>query len=194
MKDRIYVCHTFYHVLITFLKEFELRAKDDRDKGATLVLSLMSNNFGGLKDRIEELGFFEEVIEFDEKRGMDMTFADMVKVLHAKVLVGEEKINDPARTACCSDLMSDVLAFVNEKTVLITGLTNPHVLRTADMLDLKCLVYARGKVPGEEILEQAEEQGLVVMTTKETAFTTCGLLYEAGLRGVPIEWPEGEEQ
>ena len=68
MKDRIYVCHTFYHVLITFLKEFELRARDDRDKGATLVLSLMSNNFGGLKDRIEELGFFEEVIEFDEKR------------------------------------------------------------------------------------------------------------------------------
>ena len=124
---------------------------------------------------------------------MDMTFADMVKVLHAKVLVGEEKINDPARTACCSDLMSDVLAFVNEKTVLITGLTNPHVLRTADMLDLKCLVFARGKVPTDDILEAAQEQGLVVMTTKETAFTTCGLLYEAGLRGVPIEWPEGEE-
>ena len=68
MKDRIYVCHTFYHVLITFLKEFELRAKDESDKGATLVLSLMSNNFGGLKGRIESLGFFEEVLEFDEKR------------------------------------------------------------------------------------------------------------------------------
>ena len=122
-----------------------------------------------------------------------MTIADMVNVLHARVLCGEERIATPVFTACCSDLMSDVLAFVNEKTVLITGLTNPHVLRTADMLDLKCLVFARGKVPGEEILEQAEEQGLVVITTKETAFTACGLLYEAGLRGVPIEWPESED-
>jgi len=123
-----------------------------------------------------------------------MTIADMVQVLHARVLCGQERVETPVYTACCSDLMSDVLAFVNEKTVLITGLTNPHVLRTADMLDLKCLVFARGKVPGEEILEQAEEQGLVVITTKETAFTACGLLYAAGLRGVPIEWPESEEQ
>jgi len=122
-----------------------------------------------------------------------MTIADMVDVLHARVLRGEDRLNTRVHTACCSDLMSDVLAFVNEKTVLITGLTNPHVLRTADMLDLKCLVYARGKVPGEEILEQAEEQGLVVITTRETAFTACGLLYAAGLRGVPIEWPESED-
>ena len=124
---------------------------------------------------------------------MNMTFRDMATVLHAKVLCHEEKLDLPARTACCSDLMSDVLAFVNEKTVLITGLTNPHVMRTADMLDLKCLVFARGKIPTDDILETADEQGLIVMTTKETAFTTCGLLYEAGLRGVPIEWPEGED-
>lgn len=122
-----------------------------------------------------------------------MTIRDMVEVLHAKVLCGTENLDRPAVTACCSDLMSDVLAFVNEKTVLITGLTNPHVVRTADMLDLKCLVFARGKIPTDEMLEQAREQGLVVMTTRVTAFTACGLLYEAGLRGVPIEWPENEE-
>ena len=122
-----------------------------------------------------------------------MTIADMVRVLHARVLCGGERIDTPVYTACCSDLMSDVLAFVNEKTVLITGLTNPHVLRTADMLDLKCLVYVRSKVPNEEIIEQADEQGLAVIATRETAFTACGLLYAAGLRGVPIEWPESEE-
>ena len=122
-----------------------------------------------------------------------MTIQDMADILHARVLVGQEHLDTPVYTACCSDLMSDVLAFVNEKTVLITGLTNPHVLRTADMLDLKCLVFARGKVPGEDILEQADEQGLVVITTKATAFSACGLLYEAGLRGVPIEWPESED-
>lgn len=119
-----------------------------------------------------------------------MTIADMVSVLHARVLCGEEKLSQQVKTVCCSDLMSDVLAFVNEKTVLVTGLTNPHVVRTADMLDLKCLVFARGKVPGEEVMQEARELGLVVMTTRETAFTTCGLLYSIGLRGVPIEWPE----
>ena len=123
-----------------------------------------------------------------------MTIGDIVHILHARVLCGADRMDRPATTACCSDLMSDVLAFVNEKTVLITGLANPHVLRTADMLDLKCLVYVRSKVPNDEIIEQADEQGLAVIATRETAFTACGLLYEAGLRGVPIEWPEGEEQ
>ena len=122
-----------------------------------------------------------------------MTIKDMVNILHARVLCGEERLDTPVYTACCSDLMSDVLAFVNEKTVLITGLANPHVLRTADMRDLKCLVYVRSKVPNDEIIEQADEQGLAVIATRETAFTACGLLYEAGLRGVPIEWPESEE-
>ena len=122
-----------------------------------------------------------------------MTIKDMVDILHARVLCGEERLDTPVYTACCSDLMSDVLAFVNEKTVLITGLANPHVLRTADMLDLKCLVYVRSKVPNEEIIEQADEQGLAVIATRETAFTACGLLYQAGLRGVPIQWPESEE-
>ena len=115
-----------------------------------------------------------------------MNIADMVRVLNAKVLRGGEKLETPVYTACCSDLMSDVLAFVDEKTVLITGLTNPHVVRTSEMLDLKCLVFVRGKVPTEDILDSAEEQGLVVITTKVTAFTACGLLYDAGLRGVPV--------
>ena len=115
-----------------------------------------------------------------------MTIRDMVEILQARVLLGEDKLDTPVYTACCSDLMSDVLAFVDEKTVLITGLTNPHVVRTSEMLDLKCLVFARGKVPAEDILESAAEQGLVVITTKATAFTACGLLYEKGLRGVPV--------
>ena len=123
-----------------------------------------------------------------------MTFGDMVGILHAKVLCGEDMLDQVAKTACCTDLMSDVLAFVNEKSVLITGLVNPHVIRTADMLDLKCLVFARGKMPTEEILEAAQEQGMVVMATKETAFAASGLLYAAGLRGAPIEWPEGDAQ
>ena len=115
-----------------------------------------------------------------------MTIQDMADVLHARVLVGSERLDTPVYTACCSDLMSDVLAFVDEKTVLITGLTNPHVVRTSEMLDLKCLVFVRGKVPTQDILDSADEQGLVVITTKLTAFSACGMLYAEGLRGVPV--------
>ncbi|MCR5753623.1 MAG: alpha-2,8-polysialyltransferase family protein [Acetatifactor sp.] len=70
MRERIYVCHTYYHVYVTFLKELKLRAERGQDKmgGATLVLSKMSNNFENLKERVESTGLFEEVIEFDEKR------------------------------------------------------------------------------------------------------------------------------
>jgi len=68
-KDRIYVCHTYYHVYVTFLKELKLRAQCIENIGkATLVLSKMSNNFELLKERVERTGLFEEVIEFDEKR------------------------------------------------------------------------------------------------------------------------------
>ena len=124
-----------------------------------------------------------------------MTIQDMVRILKARVLLGEDKLDTPVYTACCSDLMSDVLAFVDEKTVLITGLVNPHVIRTSEMLDLKCLVFARGKVPPEEILESAEELGLVVISTKATAFSACGMLYAEGLRGVPVplEWSAKED-
>ena len=122
-----------------------------------------------------------------------MTIEDMVRVLSARVLRGGDKLDTPVYTACCSDLMSDVLAFVDEKTVLITGLTNPHVIRTSEMLDLKCLVFVRGKVPTEDILDSAEEQGLVVITTKTTAFSAGGLLYDLGLRGVPVPLSWGAE-
>ncbi len=79
MKDRIYVCHTYYHVYVTFLKELKLRAQDrqKQEKGATLVLSKMSNHFENLKERVESTGLFEEVIEFDEKR--EDFFPELVK-------------------------------------------------------------------------------------------------------------------
>ena len=84
-----------------------------------------------------------------------MTIRELIPVLDARVLCGDDKLDQEVKTACGSDLMSDVLAFVKDKTVLITGLTNVHVMRTAEMLDIHCVVFARGKVPSEEILEEA---------------------------------------
>lgn len=112
-----------------------------------------------------------------------MTILDIIRILDARVLCGEDRLDQVVDTACGSDLMSDVLAFVKDKTVLITGLTNVHVIRTAEMLDIHCIVFARGKTPGEDVLEEARELGIVVLTTRHTSYTTCGLLFQAGLRG-----------
>ena len=122
----------------------------------------------------------------------NMTINDIVRILDARVLCGEHRLDRVVYSAFCSDLMSDVLAFVNEKTVLITGIINPQVIRTAEMLDIRCLIFVRGKTPNEMVLDQARELGITVLTTKDSAFTSCGKLYAEGLRGVAIEWPESE--
>lgn len=113
-----------------------------------------------------------------------MTIRQLIQILDARVLCGEDKqLDEEIRSACGSDLMSDVLAFVKDRAVLITGLTNVHVIRTAEMLDIHCVIFARGKIPPKEVLEEARELGIVVLATEHTNYTTCGLMYEAGIRG-----------
>ncbi len=112
-----------------------------------------------------------------------MTIAEVKDILEAIVLTGGERMNEPVDTACGSDLMSDVLAFVKENAVLITGLINPHVIRTSEMLDITCVVFSRGKLPSPEILEEADECGITVLATKLTTYTACGELYLHGLPG-----------
>jgi len=112
-----------------------------------------------------------------------MTIEKVKEILEADVLTGGERMNEPVETACGSDLMSDVLAFVKDRTVLITGLINPHVVRTSEMLDITCIVFSRGKLPSREILEEADDCGITVMATKMTTYTACGELYLHGLPG-----------
>ena len=112
-----------------------------------------------------------------------MTIRDVMEIVEGTVLTGEDKLDCPVDTACGSDLMSDVLAFVKDKTVLITGLINTHVVRTAEMLDITCIVFSRGKQPSEEILEMAQEADIAVLSTRMTTYTACGELYTRGLPG-----------
>ena len=112
-----------------------------------------------------------------------MTIREVMELVDGKVLTGEERLDTPVDTACGSDLMSDVLAFVKDKTVLITGLINPHVLRTAEMLDITCIVFSRGKQPSGEMLEMADEIGITVISSPLTSYTACGELYIHGLPG-----------
>lgn len=111
-----------------------------------------------------------------------MKIGEVKELLGAKVLCGEDLLGGEVLTACASDMMSDVLAFSKEHALLLTGLTNPQVLRTADMLDIRCVVFVRGKVPGEEMLELAREYGVTVMTTKLALYVASGTLYMGGLR------------
>ena len=110
-----------------------------------------------------------------------MTVADVRDVLGARVLVGEDHLDGEVRSACGSDMMSDVLAFSKDHSVLLTGLCNPQVIRTAEMLDIVCIIFVRGKKPDESMLEMARERELVVMSTGHRMFSACGMLYEAGL-------------
>ena len=84
---------------------------------------------------------------------------------------------------CGADLMSDVLAFTHEGTLLMTGLTNPQVVRTAEMAGITAIVFVRGKVPPPETVTLAEGKGIPLLASKHTMFETCGRLYSAGLPG-----------
>lgn len=112
-----------------------------------------------------------------------MDLFEIRDILDADVLCGGEHLDREVRSACASDFMSDVLAFVKDQAVLLTGMVNPQVVRTAEMMDMKCIVFVRGKNPGEDILDLAREREIVVMRSGLRMFIACGLLYSRGLAG-----------
>ena len=75
-----------------------------------------------------------------------MKVSEIMKALDAELIYGEDFLDRDVFSACGSDMMSDVLAYVKEQAVLLTGLVNPQVVRTAEMMDMRCIVFVRGKV------------------------------------------------
>ena len=112
-----------------------------------------------------------------------MTIREMQEVLDARFLYGEELGDLDAQYVFSADMMSDVLEFCGKCSVLITGLCNPQVVRTAEMLDICCIIFVRGKMPDENMLALARGKSIAVLATDHYMFTTCGILYENGLRG-----------
>lgn len=112
-----------------------------------------------------------------------MTVYDVKEALGARVICGEEYLDRQVHTACGSDMMSDVLAFVKDQSVLLTGLCNLQVIRTAEVMDIICIVFVRGKKPDEGMIELAKDSSIVLLTTGHRMFSACGMLYEKGLRG-----------
>lgn len=110
-----------------------------------------------------------------------MKLDEVREILSAQVLCGEDKMSKEVFAACGCDLMSDVLAFVKDQALLLTGLINPQVVRTAEMMDMKAIVFVRGKLPADEILKLAEEADIVIMSTELPLYLACGKLYGSGL-------------
>ena len=104
-------------------------------------------------------------------------------LLDAEVLCCEENLDNDVFSACGSDMMSDVLMYVKDQAVLLTGLTNPQVIRTAEMMDMVCIVFVRSKRPTEAMISMAEDDGIVMMASNMRMYEACGMLYANGLIG-----------
>ena len=112
-----------------------------------------------------------------------MKIEEISNLLSADILCNEEKKDLEVFSACGSDLMSDVMAFVKENVLLLTGLINVQVIRTATLMDIGAICFVRGKHPTEEMIEMAKENGIILLACKEPLFLACGKLYKAGLVG-----------
>lgn len=111
-----------------------------------------------------------------------MTIQEVKQILEAEILADGD-MDQEVLTACGSDMMSDVLAFVKDQAVLLTGLCNPQVVRTAEMMDMRCIVFVRGKGIDDSIVQLAKSRDIIVLKTRYRMFTACGRLYLNGLRG-----------
>ncbi|MCX8036625.1 MAG: DRTGG domain-containing protein [Candidatus Sumerlaeia bacterium] len=112
-----------------------------------------------------------------------MTLNEIKDILQCEVITGEDRLNMEVKMCCGSDLMSDVLAFAKAGALLLTGLANRQVIRTAEVADIRAVVLVRGKRPDAEMVALAREQNLPLMVTNLLLYEACGRLYQAGLPG-----------
>ena len=110
-----------------------------------------------------------------------MTISKIRELLSAELICGEGNLSAEVYTACGSDMMSDVLAYVKDQAVLLTGLVNTQVVRTAEMMDMICIVFVRNKRPSEEMIALARDHNIVLMSTPKRMYEACGILYSEGL-------------
>lgn len=116
-----------------------------------------------------------------------MKISTIRDLLDATVVTGEDRLGEHVYSACGSDMMSDVLAYVKDQAVLLTGLLNTQVVRTAEMMDMHCVVFVRSKQPTPDIVELAQDSGIVLLATDKRLYEACGILYSNGLVGSKTE-------
>ncbi len=110
-----------------------------------------------------------------------MTIIEVQKAIEAETVEGTGRDDVQILSACGADLMSDVMAFVKDQVLLMTGLINVQVVRTAMLMDIQAICFVRGKMPSDDMIEMAKENGIVLLKTKLPMFLACGKLYQAGV-------------
>lgn len=121
-----------------------------------------------------------------------MTIREIAGILDAKWICCEEEADREVLYAFASDMMSDVLAHVGDDTMILTGLINSQSVRTAEMLDVPCLVFVRGKIPHQDAVTRAKQIGLPTLLTTCSLFEACGRLYTAGMGACKLEALNGD--
>jgi len=110
-----------------------------------------------------------------------MKFSEIIRIVEGTVLTRHNASNLEIASVAGCDLMSDVLTYSKPEALLLTGLANSHVIRTAEMADLAAIVFVRGKQPTPEVVAMAEEKGIPLASSPHSMFEMCGRLYVAGL-------------
>ena len=113
-----------------------------------------------------------------------MKISEIVALVEGMVVCGEKHLDEEIDFAFASDLMSDVLTLRTTDFLLITGLANTQALRTAEMSDLKFILFARGKEVTQDMLDLANDNDIMLISTRFSVFKTSGILYGAGLKPV----------
>ena len=115
-----------------------------------------------------------------------MQIKEIENILECKNHTDEELLLRDIQYCYATDMMSDVLKSCKIGSLLITGLVNQQIIQIAEIMDLKGILFVSGKVPGDEIIEKANEKNLPMLTTEKQLFEACGILYASGLRGKEI--------
>ena len=110
-----------------------------------------------------------------------MNVQEMIKIVNGTLLTPHVTLTREVKGGCGADLMSDVLASVKPEAVLLTGLCNIQVVRTAQMADVCAIVFVRGKMPGADTIQLAAEENIPLITSPFGTFELCGRLFRAGL-------------
>lgn len=112
-----------------------------------------------------------------------MKLSEIKEIIQATFLYHPD--HDPELSSTMgSDMMSDVLAFTEPRSLLVTGLISMQSVRTADVADVAAIIYVRGKSPKHETIDLAIKLGIPLLTTELGMFDVCGILHSKGLKGV----------
>ncbi|WP_313340507.1 DRTGG domain-containing protein [Sedimentibacter sp.] len=116
-----------------------------------------------------------------------MKINEIKEILNAEIITDFSNENTDIKYGFASDLMSDALALVKSESLLITGLNNSQVIRTAEMLDMSTVLFVRGKRPCQDAIKLALENRISILSTDYTMFKTCSLLAINGMEGIEAD-------